>query len=258
MRSYPMRRPGVPACATLEAGTLGVGALGVGTLGFGTLGVGTVESGPLGSAAGRVGPQALVPGASRGAAEPGIRPAGKRFDWAAARAAKRAAKREARAASPRAGTGAICEIRSDPMHTPAALAPSPLAPAAAEAATGRPCPLALDPALVPGACPRAVEPGVGPMGQRRGGAAARSAKRAAKRAAKRLARGASTSAGPGTTCEMRSYPMQPPADLAPAAPVSASLVPPTARTGTAVPLVSWRAAVVVSMSGPLNSTGTAA
>jgi hypothetical protein len=249
MRSYPMRRPGVPACVTLEAGALEAGALEAGTLGVGTLGVGT-----LGSAAGRVGPQALVPGACCGAADPGVRRMAKRFDWTAARAAKRAAKREARAASPRAGTGATCEIRSYPMQPPGALAPAPLAPAAAEPARSGPCPLAID----PDPCNRGVEPGVGPMGQRRGRAAARVAKRAAKRAAKRLARGASTSAGTGSTCEMRSYPMQPPADLAPAPPVSASLVPPTAKAGTAVPLVSRRATVVVSMSGPFNSTGTAA
>jgi hypothetical protein len=199
MRSYPMRRPGVPACVTLEAGTLEAGA-------------------------GRVGPQALVPGASRGAAEPGIRPAGKRFDWAAARAAKRAAKREARAASPRAGTGTTCEIRSYPVQPPARPAPVP-----AEPATGRPCPLALDSAVAPGVCPRAAEPGVGPMGQRRGGAAARSAKRAAKRAAKRLARSASTPAGTGTICEMRSYPMHTPAALAPAPLAPAAAEP--ARSG---------------------------
>jgi hypothetical protein len=152
MRSYPMRRPGVPACVTLEAGTLGVGTLGSGTLGSGTLGSGT-----LGHAAGRIGAQTLGPGACRAAAEPGIRPVGRRFDWAAARAAKRAAKREARAASPRAGTGTTCEIRSDPVQPPARPAPVP-----AEAATGRPCPLAPDPALAPGACPRAAEPGACP------------------------------------------------------------------------------------------------
>jgi hypothetical protein len=182
-RSYPMRQPGVPACVMLEAGTLQAGTVEAGTPEAGMLGGGT-----LGSAADRVGPQALVPSACQEAVGTGVRPTGKRFDWAAARAAKRAAKREARSASARAGTGATCEIRSYPMQ-PAAQ----FAAVAAEPATGRPRSFALE-ALDPGACPQPAEPGVGPVGQRRGRVAAR----AAKYAAKRLARGAATPAGTGT------------------------------------------------------------
>jgi hypothetical protein len=213
-RSYPMRQPGASACVTLGSGTVEAGALGSGGL----------EAETLRSAAGRVGPQAPVPGACRGAVDPGVRPRAKRFDWAAVRAAKRLAKRLARGASSQAGTDAICEMRSYPMQPPAHLAPAPAEPIPAEPATGQPCPLALDSALVPGACPRVAEPRVGPMGQRLGRVAAR----AAKYAAKRLAR-ASTPAGTGTMCEMRSYPMQPPAALAPSAPAAAAAEP--ARSG---------------------------
>jgi hypothetical protein len=125
-----------------------------------------------------------------------------RAPWKAAIAFARAAKRAVRGASTPARKGKTRKMRSYPVRQPGAPEPVTL-----ESAAGRPCPQA----LVPGVCPRALDAGVGRMGRQLSRAAVRAAKRAAKRAARR----ASAPAGTGTTCEMRSYPMQPPAPLAP-------------------------------------------
>ncbi len=297
--------------------TAGSGILGFVGLEAGGLQAAGLDAGGLGSVAGRLGAPPLIPGACRGAPEPGGRPLGKRFDWAAARAAKRAARREARAASLRAGSAATCEIRSYPMQPPDHVAPVAAAHVAAPSGTAAPvaaapvaaahvaaapgaaapvavahvaaahvaaahvavahvaaahvaaahvavAPVAVAPVAVQSgaAAPVAVAPGAlaspapapaepsTPLGKRFDWAAAR----AAKRAARREARAASLRAGSAATCEIRSYPMQPPDHVAPVAAAPVAPRSAAAQSGAAAPVSTvWRAAPGAAQSGAAAS-----